>query len=542
MVTRGTTKTDCGHEVALAGAWSVSADSAPAIIERRDEDFIAALLEDLNGDNYGAISRDFRPTNTGSDGLLRLYQPVHRVFNLALLESHCASFGSPRLDSQQIESSGLVVRRITTSADGAKTYEAWCATKSKVTGWVPLPDVDDRDHDRDPDVTKRPQIRYTADAAFDRERFGAGNQSNEETSSLFIAPPETAKHTTRTILYGVIPVSSSSRAGAMAKGTAPTDSQWVAHLSPFLKTTGAYAMSWPNPPADPTQNAGIVYRSDLTNFPVTLNDLTVSTGSTRFILLVRQLAQEFSLLRPINPTTRDQLVTALNAVSVTLVDNTTTPAGDYLVKVARVYFEQPDPALDTDITTKLTVVRPKTWPAIDATTATSIQTLLKQISSEIELSTFSSESNAGRFDDPTSRYVIRAFIRVKQPCDCPPKIVWSPYSESFSIAPWFESSPVGPVPVILPDLTPDFLNKAKPNVAFSVPAKLANVLNQDAKKFFDGSAGKGSGFELDWICGFNIPIITICAFIVLNIMLSLLNIIFFWLPFVKICIPFPRKK
>ena len=37
-------------------------------------------------------------------------------------------------------------------------------------------------------------------------------------------------------------------------------------------------------------------------------------------------------------------------------------------------------------------------------------------------------------------------------------------------------------------------------------------------------------------------LITICAFIVLNIFLSLLNIIFFWLPFVKICVPFPRKK
>jgi hypothetical protein len=55
-----------------------------------------------------------------------------------------------------------------------------------------------------------------------------------------------------------------------------------------------------------------------------------------------------------------------------------------------------------------------------------------------------------------------------------------------------------------------------------------------------GSAGPpGSGIQLNWICGFNIPLITICAFFVLNIFLILLNMIFFWLPFIKICIPFP---
>jgi hypothetical protein len=54
--------------------------------------------------------------------------------------------------------------------------------------------------------------------------------------------------------------------------------------------------------------------------------------------------------------------------------------------------------------------------------------------------------------------------------------------------------------------------------------------------------GGGGGLSLDWICGFNIPLITICAFFVLNIFLSLLNIVFFWLPIIKICIPFPAPS
>jgi hypothetical protein len=47
---------------------------------------------------------------------------------------------------------------------------------------------------------------------------------------------------------------------------------------------------------------------------------------------------------------------------------------------------------------------------------------------------------------------------------------------------------------------------------------------------------EGPGFD----CGgfsLSIPIITICAMIILFIFLNLLNIVFWWLPFVKICFP-----
>jgi hypothetical protein len=57
-----------------------------------------------------------------------------------------------------------------------------------------------------------------------------------------------------------------------------------------------------------------------------------------------------------------------------------------------------------------------------------------------------------------------------------------------------------------------------------------------------GTPPPKSGIQLNWICGFSIPLITICAFFVLNIFLSLLNIVFFWLPFIKICIPFPMPS
>jgi hypothetical protein len=44
------------------------------------------------------------------------------------------------------------------------------------------------------------------------------------------------------------------------------------------------------------------------------------------------------------------------------------------------------------------------------------------------------------------------------------------------------------------------------------------------------------------ICSLSIPIITLCAFIVLMIFLSLLNIVFWWMAFFKICLPIPVRN
>ncbi len=87
----------------------------------------------------------------------------------------------------------------------------------------------------------------------------------------------------------------------------------------------------------------------------------------------------------------------------------------------------------------------------------------------------------------------------------------------------------------------EMLKKLKPNVAFTVPASMQNLLSGDPLDRMDGKKPADSGLKLGWICSFNIPIITICAFIVLNIFLSLFDLFFRWMMFIKICIPFPKK-
>jgi len=149
----------------------------------------------------------------------------------------------------------------------------------------------------------------------------------------------------------------------------------------------------------------------------------------------------------------------------------------------------------------------------------------------------------GRYQDSTRHYKLRLFFRIRSENPaCPPELVWSQDSEPFTIAPWYASSGRVPAPIPLADPTSDVLQKAKPNCSFQVPGNLMNAMQGTSLSGLMNGAGGGGGLNLAWICGFNIPLITICAFFVLNIFLSLLNIVFFWLPIIKICIPFPSPS
>jgi hypothetical protein len=49
--------------------------------------------------------------------------------------------------------------------------------------------------------------------------------------------------------------------------------------------------------------------------------------------------------------------------------------------------------------------------------------------------------------------------------------------------------------------------------------------------------GSESSFDLGLVCSFSLPIVTIVALILLMIVVQILNIVFFWLPYFVICLP-----
>ena len=74
--------------------------------------------------------------------------------------------------------------------------------------------------------------------------------------------------------------------------------------------------------------------------------------------------------------------------------------------------------------------------------------------------------------------------------------------------------------------------------------ELGDVLNKVNPGMLQGAGllNTGSTLGIALICSFSIPIITLCALIVMFIFLILFNIIFWWLPFIMICFPIPKPK
>ncbi len=106
------------HAVILRGASFTGAVDAPVILQRTDQEFIPAILEALASQRGREAIAESVASTRDDNHLLKLFQPVHRTFHVALLEVVCDTFGQPRLDPQRIDSAGLVLRRVAVDQQG----------------------------------------------------------------------------------------------------------------------------------------------------------------------------------------------------------------------------------------------------------------------------------------------------------------------------------------------------------------------------------------------------------------------------------------
>jgi hypothetical protein len=602
------------HTAALRGLSLGGAPSdLPTILERRDQDFINGLLDELT--RPGGVNQLGGRRLSPTAGEARLYQPIHRVFNLVLFELDCLAPGQPPIPAERIESAGLVLRRMQAGArshtaaaekgqspglrsfitarkrarqlpspgeqvpstgeqvppageqvlDGqfaaedallsdldatalvaeemsravqvragtAPGLEGWMVSQRSLRGWLPLAGGAD---ELDPDPVRRPPERRSGHPTIDLLLQQAGAAPlGESISPLFVAPPQVCAAAGRTLLYGLVPVTSIEQSEVDAALPAMSAETVARHLPIYLRAGGPYAV--------PAAGQTLTYLNARSARGNPLN-----TGETdELVDLIRALTQIGIELDAFGTTTAARRVyQALNAIQLPFRDSSNQrffrPAGDFLKDAFRVLVEL-DGIPNTSGLPALKM--PDFWPEVTSSQAAAI---LGGAQGTVQAQLSKAAGREGRFDDPARAYCLRAFVRLKMPPDesgdCPPELVWSEYSQPFTIIPWYEGSGAPPVQVNLPDVTdPQFLRGLTPNVSFTVPAGLFNLLNRNnPKDFLDGSAVKAGGQALDWICSFNIPIITICAFIVLNIFLQLFNFIFQWLMFIKICIPFPRPK
>ncbi len=596
---------DC--PIYFRGLTTPGADAGPTVLARTDQEFIQAVLDEIaSRDGLTALGKSVATMQPG-EPVLKLFQPVHRTFNLVALEIGCDVTGQPRLDPARIESAGLVVRRVhqpraqprqiarqATSLTAALTagttpktlatqtvetlrgqlegafglaqsaavdcsdptgertdqMEAWMQMGKQLQGWVQL---GPGEVCLDPDPERRRPAQRAGNPLIDELLSASGQQPRSEAvSPLFVAPPDVCQAAHKTVLYGLLPVTS-TEVSETPEALPPFPQEAVkAHLSDFLKfgtsptvpragatVTGADA-------EEPTEAMAGFIRL-LRQLAIELDAFGPSAGlpSATLMAQVNRIKLPFTFGRTEIPTLpenpfRDLVIAHLaTAANTQWTTKITLPAGDFLRVAVPVLVERLE--RDPDDGRTLSLVMPDVWPAVTEEQAAAIEAA---VIAAMQARLAGLVSKSGRFDEVGRLYHAVAFVRIKGLPGCPPTLIWSKPSAPFTIAAWYESGNAMPTQIRLPDVSDRaFLKKIKPNVAFVMPEGLFNMLNSNSPKDLkDGKApNKGDTIGLQWICSFSIPIITICAFIVLYIFLTLFDLIFRWLMFIKICIPFPKK-
>jgi hypothetical protein len=142
-----------------------------------------------------------------------------------------------------------------------------------------------------------------------------------------------------------------------------------------------------------------------------------------------------------------------------------------------------------------------------------------------------------------ARYVLRCVFQRPQCGPLHQDVVSAP-SRDFAIASFFDvDAPQRTVQISMPlDTSPAGLRKATKNVKFLLSDQLKQQMGRvgELKDIMDGKL-EDESLDIGLVCSFSIPIITICALIGLMILVQLLNIVFWWLPLFKICLPVGLK-
>ncbi len=493
---------------------------------------LQTVLPDVPPDLSDLVARpeSFREPPTGAppnwqpeETQLKLYQPVHGHFYLIAASLVCRIAGMPDrfVNTAQGEKASFVLRRITLGQGNEHIEMAWVNDPQQGKGWLALT----------PDVTGE----FKTVAKFEEllPMFPVNFTENERR---------------RRLLVGLIPTSSRESFQA-----APSLSPITPDNDPDLQKERQQL-----DPRLGEANTRVIDALNHFRDPVVTMSSTDAQEISRYILL--DLADTLSTHLPtlwqaikdnIRPTQGD-LAALFQLFIDRSIDRTSPTKTSWLAGLQAVAHEIDQGNYDaTNITYNL-----KQTDMEGGTPGTSGDTLYKLLKAAFAAIPPPTTPPAGvptpasvpvpKLEArPGTKYVLRCVYRRPHCGPLHPDIVSNATNE-FVLAPFFDfDAPTRPIRISMPvDTSIAGLRKFKKNVAFIISDKLRQqmeCLGSNAKGALQGELGCDQEFNLGAICSFSIPIITICALIVLFIFLILLNIVFWWLPFIRICFPISLK-
>lgn len=521
------------------GQGSLSDLNQPALLRFTTDTFMEDLIQLLQSNPEGlqqqrAVKESFRARPVGAPvdwqppapDQLKLYQPIHGYFYLIAASLVCHQPGLPDrvVNTASNEKVSLVLRRL--SADGIEMAWVSNADGSGGKSWQPLSQ----------------QALSTESYAFVAD--------GEELLPMFPLNFE-LNGRGRRLLIGLVPTSSreSYQAGQIAGAPSPfkpdTDKngqfvdprleevktfviEAIEHLVSYTPPSLSNAKEGTLPPA--LEASQFI----LLDFAVFLAN-SVAPLWTALTTSVEPPASDpsFALYRQLTTEKVDGAATWRRALLDAFANQDKINNGDVvlLYDLSKMGIDVTSSKQDqqTYVQTAMTELQSKVQEALGPYTPPATMPSQGQLTLIPKL-----------YTSATTLYMLRCVYQRPQCEPFRPPVVSVP-TQQFVLASFFDfDAPSRPIRITMPaDTSIAGLRKFNKNVAFLISDKLRGQMERvtDLKKALDGQTGDEVQFDFGTICSFSIPIITICALFVLILFLILLNIVFWWLPFFRICLP-----
>ncbi len=491
-----------------------------------------------------------------------LRQPVHRTFYMVSSAISCSRPGHPALDPKKITSAGFVIRRKAASQDNNQIASYWCIDNGNATGWQNLASH----HDFEPDIYRRLKQQKIVQAQFPDPLF-----SGEEIHPMHAQQINKPDGKKQTIIYGYLPIGGSYTPSPEADLRPELlDSQSQIQLKTLLPwgEVNQQENSWPSEDGLLVSHGQSTWRfANILRQSINTFHIGEKTGKDpqfdKNAIANADLFNKFNTLNFFRPTHTNRYEND-NTVRRHGVQISELTLANYLENI----FSNPDSELhewlqnlDNTINTQtisdndFVGLLPELTDNLSHESSTLLSLQLTQadvqdinylLSQRLQqqLLNLSLDIPLPKFEQGIDDiYYVQPFIRTKE--NCQESIHWGEASVEFRVAAPFDPEASRPSMIQMPSLD-DVKRGIATGVSFLTPASMAKKLKQLRpgkgldKEIVDDD--RSTAPDMEMICSFSLPVISLCAMILLMIVISILNFFFRWIPWVFYCLPFPKTK
>lgn len=525
-----------------------------------DAEFVARFQQDVLRRRFDRVQfldwqQEERHSRYGQEPVLRL--PLHRAFHVLSFEVICDRIGEPALGPEKISSAGFVIRRLRNGGE-----QAWIVEDGEALGWQDSGDGEQRD----PDLRNR-----LAAAGIRRKTESAEAYSGEEVYPLHPLTTKDAGGKTHTVLFGYLPLGGfyyerEAAAQLFDEDDQNKTAQTAAALLPWpFGFRQPFSKIWLEAYEKPLKQ-GVPNKAFFELLRLWVNRYHLGEHNipeneefeqlTAQLWLYDETALPAELRRQNYTPVSSDLFTAyrkqhLQAYLKACFAQAENPLVEWMARQEKQIdaagglelFNGFDPLPNSNgkgvLQSSMLMLESQAAAVRDLLGKRLAQQNLQQVK-EIPLPKFTQNKQ--------DLYQVVGFVRTKNACGFE-VIHWGDVdsrSIAFRVAAPFDPQASRPSVIQMPSLT-DLRRGLAKGAAMITPADTFDLINK--LKLNKGASAdavpadtSGAGLGIQWICSFSLPVITLVAMILLMIMISLLNILFFWMPWVRICLPFPKMK